>query len=242
MTRLDSFPNPLKSIPSDPDFYHQKMELHIDLASNHLFQVQSWVWMLDETQYHSIDIGPVKKLPETARFEDYFQLDEWLAKGYNLLDVEALQPEDMQEQETEKPLVAADFSLQDLQGKTHRLSDQKGYVLLDFWYRSCYPCLKAMPVIEHIHQKYKARGLVVWGVNPTDLDAEKLRTFLEKRLINYPSLMDTDGTLTENMLVTGFPRLFILEAPSGKVVFDHQGYSEDLEAALEKFLDEHMGK
>ena len=43
------------------------------------------------------------------------------------------------------------FSLEDQQGKTVKLADFKGKVIvLDFWYRGCGWCIMAMPQIKEV--------------------------------------------------------------------------------------------
>ena len=64
------------------------------------------------------------------------------------------------------PMPDTDFV--DLDGNTHRLADYKGkYILLDFWYRGCAPCLASMPEAKKIADEYKDR-LVVVGINIED--------------------------------------------------------------------------
>ena len=44
---------------------------------------------------------------------------------------------------------AADWELKGLDGKTHKLKDYSGkVVVLDFWYRGCGWCIKAMPQVS----------------------------------------------------------------------------------------------
>lgn len=59
---------------------------------------------------------------------------------------------------------ATEWKLPVFQGDSLALSSLRGKtVLLDFWYQGCYPCVKAIPFLESMHQKYKAQGLVVLG-------------------------------------------------------------------------------
>lgn len=63
--------------------------------------------------------------------------------------------------------LAPDFTRKDLSGETIRLSDfkNKNYVLLDFWASWCAPCLKEIPKIKKLHNKYSEKGLTIIGIS-----------------------------------------------------------------------------
>ena len=51
------------------------------------------------------------------------------------------------------PAQTVDFTLPDLQGKPHKLSDYRGkWVLVNYWATWCAPCIAEMP---GIHELYK---------------------------------------------------------------------------------------
>src|SRR5207247_1009810 len=62
---------------------------------------------------------------------------------------------------------APDFQLDALDGSTVRLGDHLGreVVLLDFWATFCEPCLAAMPHLDALYRRQKARGFLVLGVS-----------------------------------------------------------------------------
>src|SRR5262245_9232221 len=62
-----------------------------------------------------------------------------------------------------------DFAMPDVNGKTLRLSDYKGNViLLDFWATWCGPCKYEIPVFVELQEKYRREGLQVIGVSVDD--------------------------------------------------------------------------
>ena len=84
---------------------------------------------------------------------------------------------------------AHDFSLQDLRGRTFRLRDLRGkIVLLDFWASWCGPCRIDLPHIEALHDEYTREELVVLGVN--DESETVARPFMEQQGYSFPSLVD----------------------------------------------------
>ena len=94
-------------------------------------------------------------------------------------------------QSVEAPAVA----LKDLRGRTVRISDYKGkVVLLNFWATWCPPCRAEMPELVRLQQQYRRRGLQIIGVTypPTELRA--VRQFIRSIGVNYPILLGAEET------------------------------------------------
>jgi len=66
---------------------------------------------------------------------------------------------------------APDIDLPGPDGKSRKLSDLKGkVVLLDFWASWCGPCRKANPKVVEVYKKYKEQGFTVASVSLDGLD------------------------------------------------------------------------
>jgi thiol-disulfide isomerase/thioredoxin/outer membrane lipoprotein-sorting protein len=105
---------------------------------------------------------------------------------------------------------AADFSLSDLEGHPHRLSEERGkVVMLDFWATWCGPCRAQMPAVDKLYQEFKAKGLVVFAVNQRE-SAEKARAYLKRFSYTTTTLLDTEGEVGREYLVRGIPTLVIV--------------------------------
>jgi thiol-disulfide isomerase/thioredoxin len=60
----------------------------------------------------------------------------------------------------------ADFTLADLHGKGWHLHDLQGkVVLVNFWATWCPPCLKEMPDLDALYNKFKDQGFVVLAIS-----------------------------------------------------------------------------
>ena len=60
--------------------------------------------------------------------------------------------------------------------------------MINFWATWCGPCRMEVPHLEHLYKKYKARGLIVLGVN-NENDHQAVREFA-KTQISYTVLLD----------------------------------------------------
>lgn len=118
---------------------------------------------------------------------------------------------------------------------------ENNVILLDFWYARCAPCLKAMPHLQKIYEKYQQSGLVVIGANPIDAkdDIRILNKVISKNNITYPILL-VDEEVINKCDVNVFPTLVLLD--KNKVIrYKVSGFHEDelvkLEEEIKKLLD-----
>ena len=129
---------------------------------------------------------------------------------------------------------AAEWELQGLDGKTHTLADYRGkVVVLDFWYRGCGWCIKAMPQLNALAEQFEGRPVAVLGMN-TDRKEEDARFVVEAMGLRYGTLR-AEG-IPEKYGVQGFPTLILID-PEGKVRDVHVGYSPTLRAEVAKTIE-----
>jgi len=109
-----------------------------------------------------------------------------------------------------------DFALSDRSGKTWRLSDLRGQVVLvNFWATWCPPCRKEIPDLESLYQRFAAQGLVVLGIS--DEQAPKMDAYLKTHPINYHVLLDSDRVVNKQFAIRGIPKSFVYDR-SGMLV------------------------
>ncbi|MEL6864353.1 MAG: TlpA disulfide reductase family protein [Bacteroidota bacterium] len=73
---------------------------------------------------------------------------------------------------------APEINLSSPTGKSYKLSDLKGQVvLLDFWASWCGPCRRANPHVVQTYDKYKDKGFTVYSVSLDGLDSRKRARF-----------------------------------------------------------------
>lgn len=134
---------------------------------------------------------------------------------------------------------APDWELPSPDGKAVKLADYRGKVLvMDFWGTWCGWCIKAMPALERVHEKYKNKGVVVLGVNTENDPSVDAAAFMKRNKFTYPTVLNAEK-ITRAYKVFGYPQLYVIGA-DGKVVGVEQGYSETLEAKLSAIIDANL--
>lgn len=109
-----------------------------------------------------------------------------------------------------------DFALTDLGGKSWKLSELRGkVVVVNFWATWCPPCRKEMPDLEALYNQFKGQGLVVLAIS--DEDAAKVRPFIAEREVTYPILLDPGRKVNDLFQVDGIPKTFVYNR-EGKLV------------------------
>jgi thiol-disulfide isomerase/thioredoxin len=133
---------------------------------------------------------------------------------------------------------SADFELVDIHGKVHRLSDYRGkWVVVNYWATWCPPCLEEIPDLEIFHNKYKDSKAIVLGVNVENISAEKLKKFVEDRVISYPILRGKPESKTSLGRISGMPTTYLV-TPEGEVVARQSG--KITVAAIESFIKKYQ--
>jgi peroxiredoxin len=120
---------------------------------------------------------------------------------------------------------APDWATTDLDGKPHALKGYRGkVVVLDFWYRSCFWCVRAMPQVKEVAAHFQDKPVVVLGMN-TDARDEDAKFVVERMGLTYANLRAAG--LPEKYKVRAFPTLLVIDQ-EGVVRDVHVGYSPTL--------------
>lgn len=126
------------------------------------------------------------------------------------------------------------FTLEDLQGKTHRLEDYRGkWVLVNFWATWCPPCLNEIPELSSLHIAHKEKDLVVIGIAMDSGSRTKIADFAEAHHISYPVVMGNRKIAAQIGRVDILPVSYIY-APTGEQVSYQAG--EVTRAGVEAYI------
>ena len=110
------------------------------------------------------------------------------------------------------PRYAPNFALQDLSGRTLRLQDLRGkVVLLNFFATWCAPCRIEIPDLIRLHTKLKDKGLEIVGIGLDAEGAAVLGPFAQQFRIPYPVLLGTREVVVDYGGITGIPTTFLID-------------------------------
>ncbi len=111
----------------------------------------------------------------------------------------------------QKARPAIDFTLKDLAGKSWTLSELKGKsnVLIHFGTTWCPPCVAEIPALNDIHRK-RGDQLVVLYVDSAEAEGV-VRNFAKDKGIEYTTLLDTTGDVSNNYKVTAIPQNLLVD-------------------------------
>ncbi|HWU86848.1 MAG TPA: TlpA disulfide reductase family protein [Kofleriaceae bacterium] len=120
------------------------------------------------------------------------------------------------------------FTPQSLAGKV---------VVVNFWATWCGPCLKEIPDLSRVYQKYKDQGVILLGVMVDDPDNQALLNFQSDHMMEYPVIrLNSDIQMSYGARYpTNLPTTFIYDRRGQQVGSEHLGAMSGLQLA--KILD-----
>jgi thiol-disulfide isomerase/thioredoxin len=124
---------------------------------------------------------------------------------------------------------AAPWTASDFDDRVHSLRGYRGKVIvLDFWYRGCGWCIKAMPQVKAVARHFAGQPVVVLGAN-IDRKEEDALLVIEAMALTYPNLRA--AALPREFGIQGYPTVIVIDR-KGVVRDYHVGYAADLEERL----------
>jgi thiol-disulfide isomerase/thioredoxin len=141
---------------------------------------------------------------------------------------------------------APDFTLTNLDGKTHSLAEFRGkIVVLNFWATWCLPCREEMPMLSKLAPKYDQKDVQFLAASIDDAQTQsKIAHFLEKKKITLAVFTGaTPESLKQFALGEIVPATLILDrdgAPAFRI--EGEASKKDISSRLDWLLSDRSGK
>ena len=105
------------------------------------------------------------------------------------------------------------FTLQGLDGRNYDLAKvvaSNKVTLVNFWATWCPPCRAEIPELVQFYNKYRGKGVTLLAVNMKQ-DAATIKPMATQLKMNFPILLDKDGTVGDHYQVYYIPSTYILD-------------------------------
>jgi len=110
-----------------------------------------------------------------------------------------------------------DFTITDITGKQHKISDYKGKnLILNFWATWCGPCLREIPDIIKLRNTVSEDELAILGISTEKGQTDLVKEFAAKEKMNYTILVSEDKLVPPYSEINAIPTTFIID-PKGNI-------------------------
>lgn len=135
--------------------------------------------------------------------------------------------------------MAPDFTLTSFDGRTLKLSELRGQVvIINFWASWCPPCREEAAYLEQTWRKYEGKGVVFIGVDWVDTEKEAL-AYMDEFDLTYFNGPDIGTRIAQAYNIQGVPETFYV-AKNGELRGVHIGplKSPELDNKIDELLAE----
>ena len=114
--------------------------------------------------------------------------------------------------------------------------------MVDFWATWCKPCIKALPHLQRIYEKYSPNGLSLLAISTDSPKTEsQVKPFVLGKKYTFTVLLDPSQEIFKALQGKGaMPYTVVIDA-DGNIRYRHTGYRPGDENELEKVVVELMG-
>ncbi|HKQ49221.1 MAG TPA: redoxin domain-containing protein [Phycisphaerae bacterium] len=138
-----------------------------------------------------------------------------------------------------KGSAAPDWELKTAEGETVSLTEQKGkVVVLAFWATHSGPSKLSMPGIQKLHDEFKSKPVLVWGVNCWE--SRDPVQYMKKKGYTFGLLMDGDK-VADKYRLNNLPAFYVIDG-EGKIAYGSLGFLKDKDKELAKAVEEALKK
>lgn len=224
-----------------PDYSITNLEdwLHIDGKTYLPYRAEISWWLEGRQTYNDLHIEVIDTAKNSVLNGLHKALPDYPIVAYSPPEPELMQP---LEAGTIAPKMEGYFLESSKRFNLDEYLDDH-LVMIDFWYQSCGPCIKAIPYIDSLAHEYEDRGLLIFSVNSRDhaTNAEVLLDFVEKRGGNKEMVIMTDSeTERKAWQCNANPSFYLIK--NGKIVWVQLGMSSELMTEFREQIEKNLSK
>lgn len=109
------------------------------------------------------------------------------------------------------------------------------YILVDFWFSNCAPCLREFTMYKLLYKDYKVAGFEIVGISVDKKnDFKKWEKVMKENGLNWTNYWDEDGVLSKKLSINSFPTNFLLNR-KGEIIKKNISPEE-----LQNLLEQHL--
>ncbi|MGI8669200.1 MAG: TlpA family protein disulfide reductase [Aridibacter sp.] len=144
---------------------------------------------------------------------------------------------------------APEFSFKDVKGEKVSLKTLGNkIILLDFWATWCIPCVRNIPKLKKLTEKFSAEDFAIVGISAdggtNEITFDKFKEFLDKRGINWHSSFENQGIesdIIKSYNIVDFP-LYIIVDKQGIIQLIERGGGEQGVKRIDDTVQKLLGK
>lgn len=154
--------------------------------------------------------------------------------------VPVIYPDDHSKAAYQVGSVMEDFTVTDVNGKTHQLSrllQEKKLVILNFWYYTCVPCKAEFPYFNSVYQKY-SNDIEILGLNHFDSEAQ-IRKLQSEMGLTFPLASENLG-MQQGFGIQSYP-VTVFIGSNGRILYIQKDVSFQSQDELETIVRQMLG-
>jgi thiol-disulfide isomerase/thioredoxin len=94
----------------------------------------------------------------------------------------------------------------------------KKYILVDFWFSHCAPCISQFQGLVRLHNSYRNKGFQIIGISIDEIkNLPHWLTVIKQYKLNWPQWWDRDGKTATFLRISSFPSNFLLDQ-NGRII------------------------
>lgn len=130
------------------------------------------------------------------------------------------------------------ISLPDTAGRVIQLNNIKSrYILLDFWFSRCGPCIKSFPELQELYSKTDRNNFEIVGISIDQLGEKELwKNTIYKNSLSWLNINDSKSITARKFAIVNYPTKILLDKNRKVILVDTDNSYEDFYLQIKKLV------